>query len=326
MRLDRSVPSLVLSLVVASALGAACSNTGGGPFDDVIAFGDSLTDVGNVAGITTPGNAPVIDGYYEETHFSDEILWIERLADDWGLPDRTPGRGSSTSLPAEPDGNTWAWGGSEAGSGTVQPPGVTEPIPNLLAEVREYLTYHEPNPDALYAIWSGANNLLIGGKFGPVAAAEAVASVKTSLRVLEDAGAESFLVFNMPKMGDTPAARSSGIVSEALANEYADAYNAALDVALAELRLDPSFDAAIGFVDVYAELELVVDTVQAGATYEPDFFVPGPPVVIANVTDEALGVFQDTGTYPTDYLFWDDVHPTTQGHQVLAGLVLQAMD
>jgi phospholipase/lecithinase/hemolysin len=203
---------------------------------------------------------------------------------------------------------------------------VTEPIPNLLPEVREYLTYHAPNPDALYAIWSGANNLLIGGKFGPVAAAEAVAAVKTALRELEEAGAENFLVFNMPKMGDTPAARSGGIVEEAVANEYADAYNAALDVALAELRLDPSFEAAIAFIDVYEELELVVDTVQGGGIYEPDFFVPGPPVAIANVADEALDVFQDSGTFPTDYLFWDDVHPTTQGHQVLAGLVLQATD
>lgn len=25
------------------------------------------------------------------------------------------------------------------------------------------------------------------------------------------------------------------------------------------------------------------------------------------------------------YLFWDDVHPTTQGHQVVAGLALKAL-
>jgi hypothetical protein len=38
-------------------------------FDNIIAFGDSLTDVGNVAGVTEPNVAPRINGYYQETHF-----------------------------------------------------------------------------------------------------------------------------------------------------------------------------------------------------------------------------------------------------------------
>lgn len=33
-------------------------------FDDIIAFGDSLTDVGNVAGVTEPNVAPRINGDY----------------------------------------------------------------------------------------------------------------------------------------------------------------------------------------------------------------------------------------------------------------------
>jgi phospholipase/lecithinase/hemolysin len=315
-----------VTLCAALSLGllAACSDEEP-PFHNVIAFGDSLTDVGNVAGVTEPGVAPRIDGYYLETHFSDNILWIERLADYWGLPERTPGRANLTTLPPEPGGNTWAWGGSEAGAGTVQPDGVTEPIPNLLDEIAGYLLYNTPDPMALFAIWSGANNLLVGGKFGPRAAAEAVAAVKTSLEELEDAGARSFLVFNMPRLGDTPAAQQGGVINEIVANEYADAYNTALTVALDELRRDPSFTATIYFVNVYEEIVLVFDTVQAGGTYTPSFFVPGPPVEITNVTDEALDYFDATGTYPTDYLFWDDVHPTTQGHQVLAGLVLQAV-
>ena len=51
------------------------------PYSEVIAFCDSLSDVGNVAGITEEGTSPLIDGYYEETHFSDNIIWIEWLAD-----------------------------------------------------------------------------------------------------------------------------------------------------------------------------------------------------------------------------------------------------
>ena len=38
-------------------------------FDNIIAFGDSLTDVGNVAGVTEQTVAPGINGYYQKTHF-----------------------------------------------------------------------------------------------------------------------------------------------------------------------------------------------------------------------------------------------------------------
>lgn len=291
----------------------------------IIAFGDSLTDVGNVAGLTVPGAAPLINGYFEETHFSDNIIWIEILSEFLGLPERTPGRGDSTSLPPEPNGNTWAWGGSEAAAGSVQPPGVTEPIPNLLNEVSQYLKAHTPEARTLYTIWSGADNLLIGGNFSPKAARKAVKAVEIAMRRLQVAGADHFLIFNMPQLGDTPEAQAGGEESVIAANIFSAAYNKALNRTIQELNDDPAFTANIFFVDVFSELELAVNTVNAGGTYTPSFFVPGPPVAIDNVTDEALDVFNMTGTFPTNYLFWDDVHPTTQGHQVIAGLVLQSL-
>lgn len=294
-------------------------------FKEIIAFGDSLTDVGNVAGLTEPGIAPVINGYYLETHFSDNIIWIETLADFLELPARTPGRGSSTTLAPKPRGNTWAWGGSEAASGSVQPDGVTEPIPNLLEEIDQYLATHIPDKKTLYSIWSGADNLLVGGKFGPKAAKEAVQTVEKAMRRLQKAGARNFLIFNMPRLGDTPSAQSGGEADILAANIYSHSYNKALRKTLKELQKDRSFKANIYFVNVFEELVLVVETVNHGKTYTPHFFVPGPPVAISNVTDEGLDFFNATGTFPTNYLFWDDVHPTTQGHQVVAGLVLKAI-
>lgn len=295
------------------------------PFEEIIAFGDSLTDVGNVAGLTEKGVAPVINGYYQETHFSDNVIWIEILADYWGLPQRTPGRGHSTSLPPQPKGNTWAWGGSEAALGSVQPSGVTEPIPNLLKEVNQYLSTNTPNEKTLYSIWSGADNLLIGGKFGPKEAIHAVKTVETSMLRLEEAGARHFLIFNLPKLGDTPSAQSGGRIDRIAADIYSDSYNRALKKTVKKLQKNPHFSAKIYFVDTFKELVLVVDTVKDGKTYTPRLFVPGAPVAISNVTDEGLDYFNTNGTFPTNYLFWDDVHPTTQGHQVLAGLALKSL-
>jgi phospholipase/lecithinase/hemolysin len=313
----------VVAVVVGLSVSARAAEA---PFREIIAFGDSLTDVGNVAGLTEAGTAPVIDGYYQETHFSDNILWIEWLAEYWGLPERTPGRGNSTSLKAQPRGNTWAWGGSAAASGSDQPDGVTEPIPNLLKEVNSYLLRNTARRDTLYTIWSGADNLLVLGKFGPKAAEDAVQAVTTAMWRLEYAGARHIVVFDMPKLGDTPNAQSGGPVAIAAANLYGDSYNAALRKKVAALKRNPFFRAKIYFVDTYTFLAEVVATVKAGDTYVPDFFTPGPPVAINNVTDEGLDYFQTNGTFPSDYLFWDAVHPTTQGHQMVAGLVLRALN
>ncbi|MEO6848142.1 MAG: hypothetical protein ABI443_10920 [Chthoniobacterales bacterium] len=116
---------------------------------------------------------------------------------------------------------------------------MTELIPNLLSETSGYLANNTPDFHTLYSIWSGADNLLGGGKFGPQSAADAVAAVKTAIEDLEAAGVRHLLIFNMPRMGDTPDAQSDGPLSIAAANIFADAYNADLTIALAELRADP---------------------------------------------------------------------------------------
>jgi phospholipase/lecithinase/hemolysin len=295
-------------------------------FREIVGFGDSLTDVGNVAGVTIPGNAPLLPGYFEQTHFSDGILFIEWLAETLDLPPITPGRGSDTTLPPLPNGNDWAWGGSEAATGTDQPSSVTEPIPNLITQVQDYLASNDPSCEILYSIFAGADNLLIGGNASPEEAVSAADAVDTSIRLLERAGARNFLIFNLPDLGDTPAAIFLGPAFQAAATLYTDTFNAALKASVSKLRRRLLFRGGhIYFVDVNSEFLLAIDTVKAGGTYTPSFFVPGPPVAITNVTDEAFFVFLSTGTFPTNFLFWDDVHPTTQGHQVLAGLALQAL-
>lgn len=313
---------LVLAAVCSLLAGAADA----APFTDLISFGDSLSDVGNVAGITKPGIAPLVNGYYQQTHFSSNVIWNERLAAYWGLPARTPGRVAYGPMPAALSGNTWAWGGSESSANAVSPSWVDYPIPGLLQETSSYLDTFTPDATTLYSIWSGADNLLVGNSPSPAAAQSAVNAVKTAMMDLENAGARNLLIINMPKIGDTPYAQTNGPTYIAAANLYSTSYNAAMNTAIAELRADPTFLATIYFVDVYTPLEQVVTAVSTTGSYTADFFVPGPPVTITNVTDKALTYFDDNGgTYPDGYFFWDIVHPTTQGHALVAGLVLQAI-
>jgi len=253
------------------------------------------------------------------------VIWNETLAAYWGLPARTPGRVAYGPMPAALSGNTWAWGGSESSANAVSPSWVDYPIPGLLMETSSYLANFTPNGTSLYSIWSGADNLLVGNSPSPAAAQSAVNAVKTAMTDLENAGARNFLVINMPKIGDTPYAQANGPTYIAAANVYSTSYNAAMTSAIADLRADPAFLATIYFVDVYTPLEQVVASVATSGSYTADFFVPGAPVTITNTSDKALDYFQTNGTYPDGYFFWDIVHPTTQGHALVAGLALQAI-
>src|SRR5262249_16349361 len=123
----------------------------------------------------------------------------------------------------------------------------------------------------------------------------------------------------------TPSAQAGGPLAILAANIYSHAYNEALKTDLYGLCDDKDFKGRIYLVNVYSEIVRAVAIVNSGRTYTPKFFVPGPPVAITNVTQEAIDYFNTYGIFPTNYLFWDDVHPTTQGHQVIAGLVLQAL-
>jgi phospholipase/lecithinase/hemolysin len=319
----------VMLLLLTVQTGYASHSTGEhrSHFSKIIGFGDSLTDVGNVAGIIEPGFPPLTPGYFEQTHFSDGPLWIEWVSNFLHLELPTPGRGNTTTLMPLPNGTDWAWGGAEAAAGTDQPPSVTEPIPNLLLQVQTYLDANVPDRHALYSIWAGVNNLLIGGQSSPEAASAAVQAVISAIQMLEDAGAKNFIIFNLYDLGDTPFIRAEGPESVAAASFYTTTFATDLRAALKPLKRHLARkEGRIFFVDINTEFLKIVDTVNAGGSYTPDFFVPGPkPIVITNVTDEALDVFLATGRFPTNYWFWDDVHPTTQGHQVVAGLVLQAL-
>jgi hypothetical protein len=98
-----------------------------------------------------------------------------------------------------------------------------------------------------------------------------------------------------------------------------------LRAAIRQLRNERRYNAKIYVVDAFTELVRIVNTISKGNTYKPRFFVPGPSVSIDDVTRTGLDYFKSNGTYATNYLFWDDVHPTTQGHQIVAGLALRAV-
>ena len=102
--MKRQETLLACLAITALVLGAAAQANGQAPFDEIIVFGDSLSDTGNVfISSGGPPSPPYFDG-----RFSNGPVTVERVADRLGLPAPSP------SLIG---GTNFARGGAETGPG-----------------------------------------------------------------------------------------------------------------------------------------------------------------------------------------------------------------
>lgn len=260
------------------------------PYSRLIVFGDSLSDVGNahIASGAVPA-APNARG-----RFSNGPVWIEHVAAGLGLE----------AAPALGGGTNHAFGGARAGPADSAPP-------SLLDQVARYLAgpgAGGADPDALYAIAGGANDLLTALDDATPADAEAATAVghlETALRRLAAAGARRFLVVNMPDLGRTPLARARGTAAEDRGTALASAFNRRLEAALD--RLEAERPVVVARVDVFALMRAAL--ADPGAYGFADVTEP------CQTADGACAA-------PDARMFWDAVHPTAAAHARLGAAVL----
>jgi phospholipase/lecithinase/hemolysin len=266
-------------------------------FTGLVAFGDSLSDVGNLfaaTGGTDPTSPP-----YDAGRWTDGPLWIEHLAAGMGLPAPTPS----------------ALGGSDyaaADAGTAMSGYAHNGSANIGTQVGAYLATH-PVIDGrqLFVIWGGTND------FGPHTAPNPTASVENlsaEITELAKAGAKQFLVPNLMPLGEVPSLNKMGAAARAKFDSLATQFNDQL--AAAEVGLQASLGIKIHELDVFNLVDQVIaDPGQFGIT---------------NVTDQAKsGDEGDTGVVvpnPDQYLFWDNIHPTETFERLLGTQAIQAAE
>jgi phospholipase/lecithinase/hemolysin len=260
----------------------------------LVAFGDSLTDVGNryfATGGTDPASPP-----YDHGRWSDGPLWVEHLAAGLGLPAPVPSALGGTDYAAA-DARTTTTGYANNGSA------------NLGTQVGAYLATH-PAVDGrqLFVIWGGTND------FGPHSTpdpAATVSNLSAEVTELARAGARQFLIPNLMPLGEIPAVNKT-----AAARVRFDGLSAQFNELLAavETRLEATLGIKIHRLDVHG----LVDQVLA----DPGLFG------ITNVTDRAKsGDEGDPGVVvpnPDQYLFWDNIHPTETFERLLGAQAIQA--
>lgn len=186
-------------------------------------------------------------------------------------------------------GTNYAWGGAR----TLVDGGVI----STQTQVTNYLAHAggSADPDALYTIWTGGNDV----QAFDIAAGAGVATIAGDLLA---AGATNILVLNVPNLGLTPIADGN----EAAAALITTAFNDQLALGLATLN-SPD----VTLVDSFALLDIIVaDPAAFGLT---------------NVDDNCLVTTGGMGSACDGYLFWDDLHPTTAGHQLIADAAFAAV-
>ena len=260
------------------------------PFSQIVAFGDSITDTGN-AYIFTGGALPASPPYFDG-RFSNGPLWIDYL-------------GAALGLPVNPaispiNGTNYAAGGAKTGlDGIVPGTGVSSQVALYL------LTHPGPlDPDALFVLTGGANDLIEATATFDIAAAEAAAqNLVDRANDLVGNGAKNLLIANVGNVGFTPLV--SGLGGLGPATILTNAFNAKLASGLAPLL---AAYPGVKVVDQAGVLEAIV----------ADALLNGGLIFgIANVGTPCIG-----GDCSSS-LWFDDEHPTTLAHDLYAKAALR---
>jgi phospholipase/lecithinase/hemolysin len=289
-----------LAWIVVVALTTLGKSLHAGDITGIVAFGDSLSDVGNVYHATggvnpNPPNPPNLypggsfpGGSYDPGHYSNGPIWLEYLAHSLGIAAPTP-----SSLAG---GTDYAWGGAETGLVGTSFLGT----PNIGSQISTYLATNTPMSTQLFTIWGGANDFLNGGVTNP---SVPVANLVSEIMTLAAAGGKQFLVPNLPLLGELPATINSP-ESGAL-NYLTLAFDSMLHTQLDQLQQK------LG-ITIY---QLDVNSVFQNITADPGKY---------GLTDVVDPAYLDSSYNGQGYLFWDFVHPTTE-IQALIGATAFAM-
>jgi len=281
------------SLLAAFATAIVAVPAVAGPIDEIVFFGDSISDTGNVwyaTGGTVPpppynqgssGAGPDFTG----GQWSDPLgpSWSTVFADKFGL----------TATPSlVPGGNNYAWGGARTGVNS-NPAGSLW----LDQQVGLYaLSGQAPTDTTLASIMIGGND--VANNLGDAAAlVSGITSIVTQVTNLYALGVRQFLVANVPDIGATPTFRALGAATAAFATNWTIQWNNALATALELLAL-PGID--IDVLDLFA--------------------LGNDPAILAqfeNTTDPCftgVSICADPGSY----FYWDPFHPSSTAHSLIA--------
>ncbi|MGZ8407641.1 MAG: autotransporter domain-containing protein [Caulobacteraceae bacterium] len=297
--MSRFLRSAALAALTVAAAGAMASAASAQSYNRLVVFGDSLSDNGNLYAAT--GNTQPTSPPYFQGRFSNGPVFTELLG-------FTAGR-SAAGAPRTGSIN-YAYGGARTDSSAF-PPGMRN---QLLQYTGGGGTF---GANDLVSILGGANNIFQAvpaagasanptGAIQPVAFA-AAADINFIVNSVAGAGAGTILVSNLPNLALTPQFnQGAGAPAAPLADYAGTQFNGAL---LSGLMTTAAARPGTNII--------LMDLYKIGTTLASN---PGA-FGLTNVRDACFNGVTVCAT-PGTYLYWDSVHPTAAGHQLLAQLAI----
>jgi phospholipase/lecithinase/hemolysin len=308
---NASLQPLLIKLLLALLVTCTASLVHAQEYTSVVIFGDSLSDTGNVAhltqekyGIRVPG--PIAD--YSDGRFTDGYdtypaarnfvgVWVEQLA---------------ATIPSTPEvknsldgGTNYAFGLATTGSGTSAfnfgpSDSLSVDVSNMGQQISDYLaTSPKINKKTLFVLWGGAIDLLHATSTADVV--QAAINQALNVQRLIQAGGTQFIVPNLPPLGLLPRLNGSPATSIP-ATQASMLFNQVLADGLTIVQIvNPNRKLQIAQLNVFS---LFNEVTSSPSKYS-----------LVNVTESSRG---NGAVNPDTYLFWDDIHPTTRGHNIVA--------
>ena len=303
MTLRRFVPTILA--VAAATLAAAPAFAQDSRFSRTVFFGDSLTD----AGFFRPLLPPEVQAVTGQFTTNPGWVWAQHLGNRYGTDASANGNGQS--------GDNYAVGGALVATDVI---GALGPTPSMASQVQRFMGTGAVDPNALYSLWGGANDVfaIAAGAPPEQTIGTAVSTQIGLVGALQGAGARYVLVPTLPDMGITPAARAQGPLAQAQLSALAGAYNDALFGGLAGngLRVIP--------LDTFSFLREI-----AASPGEYGFTNVTGTACEPQITAQSLTCSPASYTHPDaakTYLFADGVHPTDAGHAALADFAASVLE
>ena len=304
----RIIPALIASTMLLGAPAAHAVK-----FSGVFVFGDSLSDSGFYRpGLVAAGLPTAVVAGIGRFTTNPGPVWSELVAQNYG----------GNRAPSNAGGGIYAQGGMQASGNApasrVGPGGTQRP---LGTQIGEYLTSTggAANPNALYAVWFGANDiftqleLVSVGAISPAAFQANVLAAATvevgQIGRLQAAGARYILAFNLPDIGATPA--FAGGATAATVSAIGVGYNTTLFTGLksANIKVIP-VDVATLVADIRTNAAAFGFTNTTGMACLP----AGSSSLTCSPANTVAGG-------ANSHFFADAVHPTTGAHAIIADFV-----
>lgn len=296
------------SLALAVSL-AIANTTSAQEFSQVVVFGDSLSDMGRLKEVNTKFIARTL-GLQNSFTTNPDPTWAGVLANSYGHK-------AEAHTDSNKAGTNYAVGGARV---SVDNPNPAIPkIPSVRSQLTTYFG-HTPNadPNALYAVWIGANDLSTASEEKDSNKKSAIITTAAKEQAdeiarLHAAGAKYILVPSIPDLSLTQRYAVSKKADAGSAKLGSMLYNNTLYGELSKS------DANVIPANTFALLQEAVGNYQAFG-----FKVSNTDYACKKAPIEALTSIRcnrsllKTPTANEDYIFADDIHPSGRTHRILA--------